>query len=200
MKIDKSIPYMNILMRCDEYQATPIKLPDGFRFRGYKAGDEHIWAKFEIEIEDFDTYDNAVAYFQRKYLSNPEELQKRLICVESEDGTPAGMVIAWFDKNGDDTISTVHWLVTSPAFQGLGIGKALVQKLLETFYELKAYPVYLHTQPWSYAAIKIYSSLGFKMLRSESILNYENQYSLAIEELKKHLPQEVMEKLISETI
>ena len=200
MKIDKSIPYMNILMRCDEYRQTPISLPDGFRFRGYKEGDEHVWAGLEIEIEDFDTYDNAVAYFKRKYLSNPEELKKRLICVEDKDGTPAGMVIAWFDRSGESTISTVHWLVTSPKFQGLGIGRSLVQKLLQTFHELDAYPVYLHTQPWSYAAIKIYSSLGFKMLRSETILNYENQYETAIRELAKYLSQEVMDKLISETI
>ncbi len=200
MKIDKSIPYMNILMRCDEYRPSQITLPDGFHFRGYRPGDENIWAKFEIEIDDFDTYDNAVAYFKRKYLSNPEELKKRLICVEDKDGTPAGMVIAWFDDNHGEKISTVHWLVTSPKFQGLGIGKALVKKLLETFYELNEFPVYLHTQPWSYAAIKIYSSLGFRLLRTESILNYENEYANAIEELKKHLPQDVTNKLIAETI
>ncbi len=200
MVIDKSIPYKNIIMRCDYYTKRDILLPEGFVFREYQVGDEYQWAKLETEIQDFDTYENAVKYFRMKYLSNLDELQKRMICVEAPNQEVVGMVIAWLDGPKDATISTVHWLVTSPRAQGFGIGKALIKKLQQRFYELGEYPIYLHTQPWSYAAICIYSSLGFRMLKKETILHYENQYDEAIAILKTLLSADKLEKLINESI
>lgn len=45
-------------------------------------------------------------------------------------------------------------------------------------------PVYIHTQPWSWKAILIYISLGFKIQKIDTFSDYDNQFDLAIETLK----------------
>lgn len=46
-------------------------------------------------------------------------------------------------------------------------------------------PVYIHTQPWSWKAIFLYLSLGFKLQKSDSFSHYVNQYDEAMTTLKK---------------
>lgn len=199
--IDKTIPYFNVLMRYDgKLISAPPQAPDGYRFRSYQEGDEFAWAQMEVDNLDFDTYDNAVKYFRQKYLSSPEKLKERFIGIENENGTLCGAVICWSDAKDEKTVSTVHWLITSPAEQGKGIGSALVRMLLYRFSQLGALPIYLHTQPWSYPAIGIYSKYGFRLLQKDSFRGYENQSAQALEVLQGLMEQEKYNKLKSEMI
>lgn len=45
-------------------------------------------------------------------------------------------------------------------------------------------PVYVHTQAWSYKAILLYISLGFKIQRTDTFSHYENQYEEAMRVLQ----------------
>ncbi len=198
--IDKNITYFNLIMRCDIYEPKEILLPTGYSFRGYRDGDAREWARIEVEVNDFDTFDNALKYFTSKYLSNVEELEKRFICVENQNKEVVGIVIAWFEIFNDDAISAVHWLVTSPDEAGKGIGTALVQKMLSVFHNLNAFPVYLHTQPWSYKAVGIYSQCGFNILKNDSFKGYKNQYQEGLPILKQYMKAELFAKLVDEAI
>lgn len=199
--IDKTIPYFNVLMRYDgPLITTPPQAPDGYRFRSYQEGDEFGWAQMEVDNLDFDTYDNAVKYFRQKYLSDPEKLKERFIGLENQNGALCGAVICWSDAKDEATVSTVHWLITAPAEQGRGLGSALVRMLLYRFSQLDALPIYLHTQPWSYPAIGIYSKCGFRLLRQDSFRGYENQSAQALEVLQGLMEQEKYNKLKSEMI
>lgn len=200
MLIDNTIPFKNLLMKCSEYLPTAIRLPDGYRFRGYREGDAEAWARLEHAIRDFDTVDEAYQYFRDTYFGDPGALRQRFICVEDETGEAAGCVIAWQEPSNGVVIPAVHWLVVSPEAQEKGIGRALMCKLLERFQALDGFPVYLHSQPCSYVAIGLYSSLGFRPLRHESIMGYENQFEEAMEVLKPLMPAGKYEKLLREAI
>ena len=200
MIINHTIPYYNLLMKCAAYTPASIRLPDGYRFRDYQDRDAMEWAWLEHGIQDFDTFEEALRYFQNTYFGNMEALRQRFICVESSTGKFAGCVIAWREQSLGKMISTVHWLVVSPEEQRKGIGRALIQKLLECFQALDEFPVYLHSQPWSYAAIALYASLGFRALKQETILEYENQYQQAVDTLKPLMPPDAYGKLLRETI
>jgi len=200
MIIDHSIPYKNLLFRCDAYVPAAIHLPDGYCFREYRDGDAAAWAQLEYAIHDFDTLDEAYRYFCDTYFGEREALRQRFLCVVNPAGSMAGCVIAWRELSNGAVIPAVHWLVVSPDAQGMGIGRALMQKLLERFLELDAFPVYLHSQPCSYVAIGLYSSLGFRLLKRQTIMNYENQYPEAVEVLRPLMPPQKYEKLLREAI
>jgi len=47
------------------------------------------------------------------------------------------------------------------------------------------FPVYIHTQPWSWKAIFLYLSLGFKLQKHDTFSHYENEYHQAMAEIKR---------------
>ncbi len=199
--IDKTIPYFNVIMRYDGPAITaPPNAPEGYRFRGYRAGDECAWARMEVDNNDFDTYENAVKYFNNKYCLLKDKLVERFIGLENNSGKLCGIVICWDDDREGAAVSSVHWLVTDPAEQGKGLGSALVQMLLYRFSQLKALPVYLHTQPWSYMAIGIYSKAGFRLLGRDSFRGYENQSQQALPVLRELMGEKRFNKLKKEMI
>lgn len=52
------------------------------------------------------------------------------------------------------------------------------------------YPVYLHTQPSSYRAIKLYTDFGFALLTDPIIGYRQNHLDMCLPFLKTHLCQE----------
>ena len=48
-------------------------------------------------------------------------------------------------------------------YEGKGIGRALLSYVMQSLPQ-NEYPVFLHTHPASFRAIKLYSDMGFKLL------------------------------------
>lgn len=199
--LDKSITYLNVLMR---YDGPPIDnpplLPNGFHIASYQIGDDLRWAEMEVAINDFDTFENGVKYFRNHYLTKFEKLNERFIGVRDKSNKLCGAVICWDDERNGENVSSVHWLLTDPSVQGKGIGRALVRTLVYRFSKLGLLPIYLHTQPWSYKAIGIYSSIGFRLLVSDTFRGYENQSVQALDVLKEFMTEEKFQKLKNEII
>lgn len=188
--LDRTIPFFNVIMRCDEWKPQEITLPDGYAFASYQDGYEDAWAKLEYEIGDFDCIEQAKQYFTEQYLSDKAELMKRGVFLTDPDKNVVGSCIAWKDARGQETVASLHWLVVSPSHQGKGLGRALCMKTMQVFWKNGAFPVYIHTQPWSWKAILLYVSLGFCLQKSDSFSHYENQYERAMETLKKVVSEE----------
>lgn len=199
--LDKSIPYCNVLMR---YDGPPVlyapDVPNSFEVSGFKAGDEIRWAQMEVDNNDFDTIENATTYFTKKYMSNMDKLLERFIGVRNHMGKLVGSVICWDDIKNEQTVSSVHWLITDPDVQGNGVGTFLVRMLVYKFSELGRLPIYLHTQPWSFSAIGIYSNIGFRLLKSDSFRSYQNETYDALPILKEYMPEDKFHKLLQEMI
>ncbi len=199
--IDKTIPYYNVLMRYDGPLVSTIpSLPHGYSFCEYRSGDEIRWSEMEAANNDFDTLENGVMYFSNKYCAEIDKLRERFIGIRDDNDCLCGSVICWDDISNYKKVSSVHWLVTDPAVQGKGLGTALTRMLVYRFSELGLFPIYLHTQPWSFSAIGIYSSVGFRLLRNESFKNYENQSIQALRVLKDLMNEEKYNKLHNEMI
>lgn len=197
--IDRSIPYYNLILKCNKNSATPISLPEGYSFKMYEVGDEKHWAKLEYGIGDFSSVEEAEMYFKTNYCNQIDELKKRCIFVVDACGNGVGSCIAWHDLKGNDTVASLHWLVVSPKHQGKHIGLALCQKVMNIFRERGETPVYIHTQPWSYKAILLYIKLGFKIQKTDTFSHYENQYEQAIKTLENILTAEHIIKLNQNT-
>ncbi len=199
--IDKKISYKNILMRCDLKDAVVIPvLPGGYRFDTYRNGDNEDWAEIEVAINDFDTKENAVKYFNNNYVIDMDKLIKRYIAVRSPNDETVGFCIAWHDHRGMQAIPALQWLAVHPNEQNNGIGRGLIAETLRRFFSFDEKSIYLHTQPWSYKAIRLYSAFGFRILKTETFSHYENQYDEAISVLSTLLDAATLKTLVDEAI
>lgn len=190
LAVDKTIPFKDIIMRNDNPQLFTPVLPEGYYLDGYRAGDEHAWAKMEVYAGDFATEDKALEYFRRVYLSNKEELLKRFIIVRDKDGNGVSSCIAWKTERQNQPVSALQWLVTAPGYEGLGLARAAAAATVSRYYELGEKPVYLHTQPWSYKALWLYYQHGFKIVRHDTFQVFGNQCDEALKILETLMPKE----------
>ena len=196
--LDRSIPYYNIIMKKDTPTAfdTPA-LPPQFVLHHYRPGVAQQWVELEYEIGDFPSEQEAKAYFTKTYLSRPDLLAHRGVFVsDKKSGGLVGACIAWSDEQNGAPVSSLHWLITKEVYQGRGIGSALIAAALSIYEKENAFPVYLHTQPWSHQAVRLYHKFGFRLMKQESFAGYENQYALAVPVLARYIEPECMQELI----
>lgn len=199
--LDRSIPYYNIIMKKNTPTTfdTPA-LPQKFELHAYRPGVAQQWAELEYEIGDFPSVQEASAYLAKTYLSRSDLLARRGIFVsDKKSGCLVGACIAWFDDQNGTPVSSLHWLITKEAYQGRGIGSTLIAAALNIYEKEGAFPVYLHTQPWSYQAVRLYHKFGFRLMKQESFAGYENQYALAVPVLARYIEPECMRELMDQS-
>ena len=131
--LDRTIPYYNIILRCDRVLPMEIRLPEGYAIRGYQPGDEDAWAAISCEAGDFDTCAKARVYFVDKYLTDVQRAAERVFFLINERKVVVGSVICWEDERQGVPVASLHWLYVSEEEQGKGLGKALCQHALRIF-------------------------------------------------------------------
>ena len=182
--MDRSVPFKNIIMKCSEYSPCEPRLPEGFSVASYKPGYEYDWARLEYNLGDFSSPEEAGDYFRDHYMKDPDLLMDRCRFLLNPRNEVIGACIAWNDDRAGSRVSSLHWLVVDKRYRGLGLGKALCVDAMNTFLETTGLPVYIHTQPWSWKAVLLYLSLGFRLQKSDTFSNYVNEYPDAMAVLK----------------
>ena len=193
---DRTIPYFNLILRCDRFEQPIIPIPDGYRIIRFHQGLQSAWAKLETNIGDFGSEAEAGSYFAEKYLPYPDRLEQRALFLSDHTDRVIGSCIAWQDPREGRMVSSLHWLVINEAHQGKGLGRALFSETMRLF---DSFPVYIHTQPWSWKAVLLYLSSGFKLQMKDTFNGYENQYKAGIEALKAVLTEDQMRFIAENT-
>lgn len=193
--LDRTIPFYNTILKCSDYRHNEVVLPDGYSIVSYRPGLEKEWARLEFAVGDFGSLEEAELYFAETYLQNPYMFSRILFAVD-KDNNVAGSCIAWLDPKGESKASSLHWLVVDEKYQGIGLGRALSTAVMNIYAEHEALPVYIHTQPWSWKAILLYLSLGFKLQKTDTFSHYENEYDKAMTELRKVVSEEQYELML----
>lgn len=193
--LDRTIPFYNTIMKCSDFSPRALELPDGFSIVPYQRGYEKEWAKLECAIGDFGSLEAAGKYFIETYLQNPE-LFPDILFLLNRAHEIVGSCIAWQDAQGENSVSSLHWLAVEERYQGIGLGRALCTAVMNIYAERRALPVYIHTQPWSWKAVLLYLSLGFRLQKTDTFSHYENEYVKAMAELRKIVSEEQYEMLL----
>lgn len=193
--LDRSIPFYNTILRCDDYNIQPVKLPEGYAIVSYQPGYEDDWARLEYEVGDFDSQKEAKQYFISTYL-NHSKTDQILFLVNSRCQV-IGSCIAWKDIQQENMVNSLHWLIVDETDQGKGLGRALCRAAMNLFFLNDQKPIYIHTQPWSYKAIFLYLSLGFRLQKHDTFGSYTNQYQEVMDTLKNIVTEEQYEKLVA---
>ncbi|MBE6379645.1 MAG: GNAT family N-acetyltransferase [Lentisphaerae bacterium] len=164
--LDKSLPYVGFIMKMRGEKLATLtvpELPEGYVYKLYEDGDEAHWARLEAQVNEFESPEKALTYFNNEY-RNPyrNELYKRCAFVCTADGVPVATATAWFMSSSLGMKSWLQWISADPAHQGKGLGRAVIAKALSLYNDLPgAGDIYLHTQTWSHTAVYLYWKLGF---------------------------------------
>lgn len=192
--LDRTIPFYNTILKCEAYRHREVILPHGFSIVPYEKGYEKAWAALEYSAGDFDSPKDAEKYFLETYTKN-HALIKNVLFLLNENKSVIGSCIAWKDRRISSFVPSLHWLIVDEKYHGMGFGKALCCAVMNIFEEQESFPVYIHTQPWSWKAIFLYLSLGFKLQKTDTFSHYENEYHKAMAVLEGIVTKEQFEFL-----
>lgn len=180
---EKDIPDLNIFMMCEKFNREASRtLPEGYYIRKLRKNELDTWFLFPFDTVEGDKTEYVKfmeEYFNNVYSKKSEVFFESCMVVCNKNDTPVSTCFAW---KAYDKYWTVHWYKTLKTEEGKGLGRAILTEVMNSIPESE-YPVYLHTQPGSFRAIKIYSDFGFKILTDEKIGNREN----GIKEADKYL-------------
>lgn len=188
--LDKSLPYIDLLMKRDA--GAPLleaKLPEGFSIRHYIPGDEVYWAEIETSVGEFNREMDALLYFQKTFLSCTGEAERRCLFICSPEGVPVGTFTIWWLYTGKHREPWVHWIAVRPEYQGKGLAKALFAEGMKLACSIEGdRDMYLHTQTWSWKAVRLYLKAGFHFTEEKGVGGYANdKCQQAISILKKYI-------------
>ncbi len=188
------IPDLNIFMMCKSMNKSAIReMPEGFHIRNCRKSELEIWKA--IHFDDFETskkyHEFMTNYYNEVYAGKGNLFFEKCLFACDKAGKPIGTCFIWKAYN---RINTLHWFKVVKQHEGRGIGRALLSRVMTQVKEVE-YPIYLHTQPSSFRAIKLYSDFGFTLL-SDPVIGYrKNDLEESLPILEKYMPKEGYDNL-----
>ncbi len=173
--LDKSMAYIGILMTNENTREYPrYDLLEGFTFDFYRKGYEEAWAKIQFDLEQTDSVDSAKQLFEDEFAIGCENLEKQYVFVLNGEKKVVSYGSVWSGEHFGEGFYRLHWIATAAEYQGRGIAKALLTKLLDVYNEIdnKNF-IYLVSQTWSYKAINLYQKFGFTPYLGEKPISWK---------------------------
>jgi len=136
-------------------------LPAGFTIRPL-AGDAEVEAYVELQREVFESRNMTVAWRART-LSRPEYVPELDLVAVAPDGRLAGFCIGWLDPNAPR--GQIEPLGVRAEYRQFGLGRALLFECLRRLQAHGAQDIYVETDNYRNAALELYESAGFRVLR-----------------------------------
>jgi ribosomal protein S18 acetylase RimI-like enzyme len=177
----------NIFMCCEKINKKALtQIPDGYIIRTLYKTELETWKSLPFDNNYTGIYKKFMDdYYNRVYKIRENEFYNKCIVVCDKNNEVIGTCFLWKLYE----INTLHWLKVKKEYEGKGIGRALISKATENINK-DDFPVFLHTQPESYRAIKLYSDFGFKIITNKKIGNRINNINECITILKEKMPKE----------
>ena len=190
----RPMPERDLFMMCPALNREALRpVPAGFSIRRCRKGELDAW--IGLQADDPAQRDALRAYlteyFQNIYAPAGDLFYEQCLFAVDEGDEPVGTVFIW---KAYGRVNTVHWFKVLPALEGRGIGRALLSHALEAL-KPGDFPVFLHTQPGSFRAIKLYADFGFRFLADERVGGRVNGLAECLPALREVMPREAFERL-----
>lgn len=119
---------------------------------------------------------NMTSEWRLRIMSHPAYNSCLDLVAVAPDGTLAAYCICWFDKQNRS--GRVEPLGVLPEYRGIGLGKAILLECLHRLRLCGAERIYLETDTYRRAAVTLYESVGFRVIRD--IVIYRKHYGGAL--------------------
>lgn len=184
----RPIPDMNLFMMCPALNRGAVRpMPEGFAIRNCRKNELDAWINLQAD-EPLQTpmlRSYLMDYFRGVYAPEGDRFFENCVFAVDRADEPVGTVFIW---KAYLRVNTVHWFKVRPALEGRGIGRALLGHVLSAL-PADGYPVFLHTHPSSYRAIKLYSDFGFRFLTDPRVGGRRNDLAECLPILKEYMPE-----------
>ena len=184
----------NVFMICRRLNPRALHtLAPNYHIRTCRPEELALWKAMPFDTPaDVQAYEAYMSgYFSRVYERKGNLFYERCLFVCDNQDRPIATAFAW---KAYDAFTTIHWFKVVKAYEGKGIGRALLSHVMSAL-NADEYPVYLHTQPGSYRAIKLYADFGFEILVDPVIGNRKNDIEASTPILKKYMTYRAFENL-----
>lgn len=191
---EEEIPDYNIFMMCKRINEDALTdLHADYYFRNCRPDELELWKAFPFDNDtvppEYQNFMNQIIH--DSYGRDMRTFFKNTLFVCTKEGKPIATCSYW---KAYGKINTIHWLKTLKAYEGKGIGRAVLSAIVRRFSR-NDYPIYLHTQPGSFRAIKLYSDFGFQLLRGGQLGTRKNELEECLPILKEFMPRKDFERL-----
>nr|WP_296464171.1 GNAT family N-acetyltransferase [uncultured Acetatifactor sp.] len=179
----------NLFMMCEKVNQNAFsELPLGYKIRLCRKDELSIWKAFPFdsdkEAREYESF--MTEYFNKVYAPKGNLFfEKCTFVTEEQTDKPVATCFAW---KSYECITTIHWLKTLKKYENKGIGRSLLSVIMSKL-EPKDYPIYLHTQPESFLAIKLYSDFGFCLLNNPQVGTRTNDLETSLPYLKDKMTE-----------
>jgi len=179
---------MDLFMMCENLNKNAFsELPDGYYFRNLRTDEFEAWKDLQC-VDNMDQRDAYHAvydeYYKNAYEPKGDLFFNNCVMVCDKDDKFVGSLTFW---KSYDKFNTLGWFGVAQAFEGRGIGRALISHVMGKLSNSE-YPVFLHTHPSSYRAIKLYSDFGFRLITDKKVGKRNNDLDECMPMLKQDMP------------
>lgn len=181
-------------MMCEKLNTEALSgMPAAFHVRNCHKNELDIWKAMPFDTPELAAqYHEFMTKFYNSVYAEKEDLFfQKCLFVCNKDNKPIGTCFAW---KAYGKITSIHWFKVLQEYEGKGIGRALLSIVMKSLSE-SDYPVFLHSQPDSYRAIKLYSDFGFELLSDPQIGNRQNDLQECLPILKEYMPKQYFQNL-----
>lgn len=188
------IPNCNLFMMCETLNQSALsELHADYHIRPCRRDELEIWKAihFDTPAEAAENYAYMSGFFDRVYAPDGDMFYQKCLFVCNSQDRPVGTCTAWRNFG---CATTIHWFKILREYEGKGLGRALLSEVMRRL-SANDYPVFLHTQPASYRAVKLYSDFGFSLLTDPQIGHRSNDLAAALPYLKNIMPAAAFESL-----
>lgn len=184
----------NLFMMCEALSPAALtQLSPAYYVRTCRTDELDVWKAMPFDSPELanEFAASMTQYFDEVYANQASEFFTRCLFVCDRRDTPIATCFGW---KAYGHVSTIHWLKVSKRYEGLGIGRALLSIVMKSFGD-RDYPIFLHTQPGSFRAIKLYSDFGFVLLTDATIGYRQNELADALPYLQAHMFPDAFHRL-----
>jgi ribosomal protein S18 acetylase RimI-like enzyme len=184
--LSDEIPEKNLFMMCNSLNSKATRqLPKGYHVRFCREDELDTWKAMQFDTAELarEYYGFMTDYYNQVYLKKGDLFFRRCVFICDDNDKPIGTCFLW---KAYDEIWTLHWFKVLNEYEGKGIGRALLSYVMQSLPQ-NEYPVFLHTHPESFRAIKLYSDIGFKILTNPYIGSRQNDLEECMPILEKYM-------------
>ena len=185
---EEEIPDKNIFMMCSTLNRDALaELPTSYSIRSSRPDELGIWKMMPFDDADLaKEYEMFMSdYFTTTYGEKEFFFFTKTLFVCDWQNKPIATCLGW---KAYDRFNTIQWFKVLKESEGKGIGRALLSIVMQQL-EMCDYPVYLHTQPSSFRAIKLYSDFGFSLLSGDRFGIRKNDLDECLPILEEFMPK-----------
>jgi ribosomal protein S18 acetylase RimI-like enzyme len=191
---EEEIPDKNIFMMCSALDRSSLtELPASYYIRNCRPDELNIWKTMPFDDANLaKKYDGFMSdYFTTTYGGKEELFFTKTLFVCDRQDRPIATCLSW---KAYGEFNTIQWFKVLKEYEGQGVGRALLSIVMQEL-EMLDYPVYLHTQPSSFRAIKLYSDFGFSLLSGDNFGVRSNDLDSSLPILEQFMPKEYFQRL-----